>query len=223
MLGNQSICDYVMPIISLLPDKTATFLGTCFLIKDNLYALTCKHVVDNSEDLYVLTRYGQGWVFVKIIERIFHEIEDIAIIKLEENENIPKDTFFNLTNFIAHSSTDYTQWSYPEDVVMEKNLIYPKAIRPDLVFLKGYIRRRVTNFDNDMFIKGSLYELSELGIGGCSGSPIIINRGGFSWSVIGIYSSSRTTELNCCKVQVGYAVRIDAVYEWAQNILFQKI
>ena len=223
MLGNQSICDYVMPIVSLYKDANVNFMGTCFLIKDNLYAMTCKHVVDNDDELYVLARDKDKWIPVKIVERILNENEDAAIIKLEDSKDVPKDTFLKISGSAEHSSCDYMQWAYPEDVVMEMTIDSKAVSRPDLVFLKGYIRRRFANFDNSMLIKGSLYELSEVGISGCSGSPIIrTNRPGDNnavWNVIGIYCSSRATEIEGYKVQVGYAVRTATVYEWITNII----
>lgn len=229
-MADQYIRDYVLPIVEIEKQdsvmKIKKFCGTCFLVNGSQNAITCKHITENKNNLFVLSVQNGKWVPIKITKSIEHETEDVAVIEFENFKILPDDSFFELVNSQEYSSRQYAQWSYPEDVVYEifDSESNSSVIRPDLVYLQGYIRRRLNNKGIMPNVHSlSLYELSELGIGGCSGSPIVKypTSVGSNWEVIGIYCAFRTTEMYGSKVQLGYAVRMETVYNWISDNLLK--
>ena len=113
------------------------------------------------------------------------------------------------------------------DCIDKKDHLGKVLGRPDLIYSKGHIRRRVSW--NLLNIKGkSFYELSSAVGSGCSGSPIFSLKNGILY-VYGIYVADKyesaifkgynkdlewtihTVELPST---LGYAVRTDALKDW---------
>ena len=232
--------DFIFPIslCRVSDSKQVEFvqcLGTGFYIGRSGLALTAKHVVNI---IYPDYNYGLVAMFVDdsnewtsrnchIIAN--HPTEDATLLQIGNLTNIS----FGLTPCFEpqFSGKDYSLFGYPyinfyED---DSNMSHKGSIigRPDMIFSKGYIRRR-TSFKLPNIRGSELYELSSPAGAGCSGSPIfnIINK---SWQAIGIYIADKIQaigfehydkDLNWSlqTIEFGgnlaYATRMDALADW---------
>jgi hypothetical protein len=60
-------------------------------------------------------------------------------------------------------------------------------IRPELIFDRGYVRRRIPReLPISMYRGRMFYELNIVAGEACSGSPVIVRRGTL-WDVVGVY------------------------------------
>ena len=121
----------------------------------------------------------------------------------------------SLNNAFETQSRDYKQFAYPDDMMYELNDAGKAIGRPDMIYLQGYIRRR-TNHPIPYMRGTSLFELSQVGGTGCSGSPIFKITTTNQWRVMGVYVGER---LNDRGTSVSYAVREDAIRDWSPQIL----
>jgi hypothetical protein len=109
--------------------------------------------------------------------------------------------------------------------------LYENAVeRPEIIFSKGYIRRRITRelYPTVIYRGTHFFELSEYVGGGNSGAPIILQSsiGLRQWQFIGIYigekSENKISEVNIER-NVSYAVRAEAFASWRPTILDKTI
>lgn len=221
MSSEQNIRDYVLPLVEAQNTTGgwifAKFHGTCFLIDNCSLALTNKHLLgaEQGNRLGVLTISKENsWEFHAVVSEHPHPEEDVAVIKFDKALSL-EPSFLAVSQNMEFSSCEYMQWVYPEDATNELVVDDRVVFRPDLIYLQGYIRRRVyTNDDR------CVYELSEPATTGCSGSPIINqnSRGSVNWQVIGIYFGNRKTTYDGYDITVGHAVISDAICNWVESI-----
>lgn len=214
---SNAIRDYVFPLceIECTPKglRITKFLGSAFLIGGRSFALTTTHVVEQSARVSALFVVEDQWCTYAVTEVEQHPYEDISLLKID---CLNLKSIFRMNDQIELSSQKYKQFAYPDDMMYEL-MENGRAIgRPDLVYLEGYIRRRTNHIIPT--IKGTaLFEISEVGGTGCSGSPIFkIVAPNEKWNVLGIYVAER---LNDRGTNVSYAVREDAFREWAPSAL----
>ena len=119
-----------------------------------------------------------------------------------------------------HASCDYEVWGYPHEVAEETkhDQTSPDQIppqRPDMIYSKGHVRRRITRELPSRIYRGaSFYELSMIAGDGCSGAPMVsIRRKNQSaHGVVGIYVGAINS--------VAYAVRLDGnISKWVPDLL----
>nr|WP_278265266.1 hypothetical protein [Nocardia sp. AG03] len=161
-----------------------------------------------------------GWSAHDVAQNETHPSEDVALLNIPA---LPHLSFLRPSPKPQHSSFEYMQWAYPDDVVQELEEHGQIVNRPDLFYLQGYIRRRLSDVPL-LGIKGRyFYELNEPGAIGCSGSPIIARRGGATWEVVGIFVGERRSKTMSGYTAVGYAVRMDALTDWIPSIAGKTI
>lgn len=218
--------DYVFPLISTERDGDALRMvglrGTGFLVGSRGVALTAAHVIgDGIGDLSALFLSSTGeWLAVGVQQAERHDREDIAALRLDEAQPWGR-SFLALSSATEHQSCPYMLWGYPEDVAREVVIEGRVRHRPDLVYVEGYVRRRISNLDLPRIRGTGLFELSDPGGSGCSGAPVIKRgTGGGDWQVIGIYVGERSNDDG---IFVGYAVRADCFRDWSPSWLSQAL
>ena len=94
-----------------------------------------------------------SWFAVKIIAYEIHPEEDVAVLKFDSFPDGDRPSYICITNEKQYGSLEYMMWAYPE--VIAKEIMYsgaPKgSFRPDLVYFKGYVRRRMPFSPNPSF------------------------------------------------------------------------
>lgn len=232
--GNEeNIRDFIFPIVTVKKDgantlKITSFLGTGFLIGNRGYALTCSHVIkEYNETIGALFVDNNKWVFLFFDKIEQHLTEDVSIIHINNPDYIWKSPFLIDKNK-QYGWLDYLMGGYPNDVVWE-NIIntdngYEIQLRPDLISIKGYVRRR---YSGDLGIKGikgsNFYELSTIAGKGCSGSPVFTNTNKI-WKVFGIYTAEKVIYKGDLGEQyvstsASYAIRSESFINWKPKIL----
>ncbi|MCP1289790.1 serine protease [Chromobacterium sp. S0633] len=217
------IRDYVFPLATVEKSgndlSVKQVLGTAFFIGNQGFALTAKHVITGCESQRIcgmLVGDDNGWVGFDVIVRESHPTEDVALIKLAGSS---WRSFFRLSNTEEHASCKYRLFGYPDDTTQEMVQGGRVAIRPDLVYNEGYIRRRY-NGKLPSFQGTSFFELSEVAGTGVSGAPVLkINSSG-PWDVIGIYVGEK---LNDRATSVSYAVREESFRQWSPQMLGKTV
>jgi hypothetical protein len=136
-----------------------------------------------------------------------------------------RQSFLRISESPEFSSLDYHMWAYPDLAAQEIGLLpQPDGVLgffPDLVFLKGYVRRRLSRELHLSVFRGDrFYEVSEVGGACCSGAPLISARtlGGSTWRVFGVYIGEETSHRH-----VGYAVRSEAFCHWVPDMLGHSV
>jgi trypsin-like peptidase len=223
--------DYVFPIMTVDIQGTTwnykNFLGTGFLIGRRGYALTAGHVIDNGGNgprMGGLTHQIVG-AFVEaglwkgyVIDRAdIHPENDIALAHLHFSPTPPPESFLVPSETFENASHTYSQWCYPEDVLHEIVEKGRALQRPDLIYLEGYVRRRMPRIDIPAIRGQTLFELSTPGGIGASGSPLISkDRPEGEWPVFSIYVGERISEK---ALSVGYGVPSEAFRDWKPECL----
>jgi hypothetical protein len=205
------------------------FLGTAFLVGDQGYALTAGHIIrqrsgrkepaEGPHFQMVAAFAGEdGAWHANIVHRAeVHDVHDVSLLYISFTPESPPASFLTLSGSWEGASCPYQQWSYPEDVLYELERDGQVVERPDLVYFEGYIRRRMSGIRVPTIRGQELFELSETGGSGASGSPLVRKtRVGSEWPVIGIYIGERRSDNG---VAVGYAVREDAIRDWTPELL----
>ena len=198
-------------------------VGTGFLIGKKGYALTAAHVIEQlglengekSSGLFV--GKGNKWYSFEVIGHAKHPSEDVAIIKLQGNFH----SWLRIHPQSEHQSAEYESWGYPIEVAEQAAKFEESRLeRPDLIYIRGYVRRRISRELPVSVYRGkNFYELSDMGGHGCSGGPVILRkRFGSMWSVFGVYIGDNSTG-----TPVGYAVRAESFENWQPSILTSTI
>ncbi|MBA8888888.1 hypothetical protein FHW12_003124 [Dokdonella fugitiva] len=226
--------DYIFPLVTTVPDpndersrRKDAFLGTGFVIGSRGFGLTAAHVVrgvENASALFIPNKSDKLWHGLSLLDVELHPTEDVAVVRFGEGT---WRSIFNLSTSHVAASAEYFSFGYPLDCFYE-NLEHraPNGAyfgRPDLVFTKGYCRRRLTFDLRIPNVCGvSFIELSAVAGSGYSGSPILrpTNPGG-RYEVIGIYVGERLTEDRV--TSVAYALRADALLDWQPRLLGRSL
>ncbi|MCR4316262.1 MAG: serine protease [Planctomycetes bacterium] len=145
----DKVRDFVFPLLSANKVQgkieIQSFLGTAFLIGNRGYALTAAHVINNHGCELLVSMFvdeNSRWCVFEINQSRVHPNQDVAIIKMSGgNWKSP----FQMRNQWEGSSRKYQMFGYPDDVAREL-INYDTStamLRPDLVYVEGYIRRRL--------------------------------------------------------------------------------
>jgi hypothetical protein len=230
--NSDAVANFVVPVCRLYIAKddgvdqyqAIELIGTAFFIGSEGYLMTARHVIDELNQSggtpIILLPLNGGLASYDITDTEIHPSEDVAIIKTTVK---PNSTSCVVSQNSEHSSCEYMLWGYPEHVAKELSRTVPlppsgvEPIGPELIYQKGYIRRRISRELHYPLIGKQFYEISEVAGSRCSGSPVIIRQPVHDafrsklWSVIGIYVGEQTSE----KIHaVGYCVRSDSFASW---------
>lgn len=222
--------DFVFPIVTVGSTRHngelsyKDFLGTGFLIGNRGFAITASHVIAKREEHIAAMFVSQEncWVAFVIQNVEHHPCEDVCILRLPgESWKSP----FRMRKQWEGASHDYHMFGYPIDVLHEdlsrmdaESRITP---RPDLIFTKGYIRRRVTMDLQIPGVKGTnFFEISEVAGRGCSGAPVFMLTPERAWDVLGVYVGEK---LNDVSTSVAFVTRADSFRDWLPSILGKTI
>ncbi|MCG7394350.1 serine protease [Microvirga sp. ACRRW] len=220
--SEQYVRDVIVPIaeVELQHDELAykRLCGTGFVIGRSKYLLTAAHVLENVEFAVGMKTKEGNWFSIEIEIAAQHPSEDIVICAIKDDQFF--ESWLRLDGNHYHQACEYHIFGYPDDVLYEADQrgIDGRILqRPDLIYTKGYIRRR---FSSKLpGLRGqSFFELSDPAGAGCSGAPLVM---GFDtpWRVAGIYVGERTTEqAGRALRERGYALRIEAVTDWLRAI-----
>ena len=221
---DPKISDVVLPIIEVegIPPNLAykRCLGSGFLIGGSEYLLTAAHVFKSCQPGYaVALRVVDGRFETIQLDNITeHPTEDVAICSVKIPNHV--NSFLQPSSTPEHQSLDCHVWGYPTDVLYdsdERGNDGRTLQRPELIFMKCYIRRRITRAIPPF--KGSqFYEINDSAGAGCSGAPMVAIKP-FAWQVCGIYMGEMLREHGENPVRSrGYAVRMEAVADWLRQI-----
>lgn len=235
--NSDAVANFVVPVCRLYIAKddgvdqyqAIELIGTAFFIGSKGHLLTARHVIDEMNQLsgiqVILLPLNTGLTSFEITETEVHPDEDVAIIKTSVK---PNSVSCVISQNSQHSSCEYMLWGYPEHVAKELSRTVPlppsgvEPIGPELIYQKGYVRRRISRELHYPLFGKSFYEISEVAGSRCSGSPVIIRQPSQNafrsepWSVIGIYVGEQTSE----KIHaVGYCVRSDSFASWVPKMI----
>lgn len=230
----QAMRDYIFPIITAkkISDDTIEYRnlkGTGFLIGNRNFALTATHVINQCKeqpDLSIFALfYDDGkWAIYPLIPLAEHPKEDVTLVKIESMK--PLQAFVSIVGKSEHASHEIMSWGYPIYVAEEIQKLKEKATdpneRPDLVYFKGYIRRRVSRELGFSVAKGTqFYEIDRALGNGVSGAPVfsLDSKGQKKWNCIGVYVAEGGDKSD----QHGFVVRSDAFYSWSPKELGRTI
>jgi hypothetical protein len=232
----ENINDFIFPVARAekrVEDELCYFdykelIGTAFFIGNRGFALTAGHIVDQltekfnpDKEALVARFHGPNSIHhFEIIQLEKHPTDDIGLIKINGSG---WQAQIKLSAVHEGPSCEYHCWGYPIDVASEMTRYEPDAQEiPDLIFTKGYIRRRLDRKPITRIAYGThFYEISELAGQGCSGAPLVAeyllkkNIGNQPWPVFAIYVSENS--------EVGYAIRLDEFLDWSPKILGKSI
>lgn len=189
-----AIGDHVVPL-ARVANGEVRILGSAFLIGPRGYALTAHHCVpDDIEHFKVLFATDRGPVAVEPIAQVeHHPTEDVSLLKFTT-----VDSWWGMLRLDANlrnPGEEFEAWGYPQVTYTAKIVDSKVRESPQMVYDRGYIRRR-RDRENLPNLKGHfLYELSTRPGAGYSGSPICAYEpsGSKSWRVIGIYIGEQGT------------------------------
>lgn len=239
MSDEQYVRDFIFPIsLASIHDGQLRFeelLGTGFLLGNDGFALTAKHVLtdiklEETNQIVALHRSNSSEWIACDFEADIHPNEDVALLKFKPHEKYSEDLSltgwkspFLLSDEWQGSSKEYMMWGYPDDLLHDVHAPerFGRVIpSPDLVHTKGYIRRRLSTELPSNRIKGKqFYEINIVAGNGFSGAPLweSINE---IWHVYGVYVGARSREIkDNVHSNVGYAVRIHELEDWQPELL----
>lgn len=209
--------DYIFPIIAgPYNSNRPTYFATGYIFGRNGYAITAAHVIKNIEinqfrSYALFANEDNSWTHIPITSFEVNDAADVAIFKLPGQAWISPFIFCNSVNI--HSLSEYFSFGYPKDAAFDNSINGFIEFRPDMTYISGYIRRRIANgVDN---IKGKfLFELSDIGGVGFSGSPVFLK--GQIKNVVGLYSYEKINEGS---VMVAYAAMTQDFMQWKPKLL----
>jgi hypothetical protein len=209
--------DYIFPIIAgSYNSNRATYFATGFTFGRNGYAITAAHVIKEIEknqfrSFALFANEDTSWTHIPIMSYEVNDAADVAILQLPGQTWISPFSFGDSVNI--HSSSEYFSFGYPKDAAFDNSLNGFVEFRPDMTHISGYIRRRIGNGIDA--IKGKfLFELSDIGGVGFSGSPVFLK--GQIKNVIGLYTHEK---INDGSVMVAYAAMTQDFMQWKPKLL----
>lgn len=226
--------DFVLPLANIRfditdPRKTLSFdaIGSCCLIGGRGYALTAAHVVDQLDQNAASAAFviDGKWHHSRIVQSEKHPSEDIAVVQFATSELTSRRSFFAVTGKFENASLTFELWGYPKHVTKEIELEQPAGdaplARPELIFFRGYVRRRIPRQLPISIYRGSMfYELSVVAGEAVSGAPIVVRRKGDVWDITGLYVGENTS---LPAFAVGYAATADCFANWRPILLARTI
>jgi hypothetical protein len=226
--STQNIRDVVAPLFSGTWEE-GTFTvkqleGTVFLFGHRGYAMTAGHLmgqIDNDANRMAVCFVNRNnqWVPIKVDQFEVHPTEDVAVLKLAFSA---WGSWLVISSGSVHQTAEYDSWGYPISIAeLAARYEEEQLLRPDLVYTRGYVRRRISQpLPVSIFIGTSFYELSEQAGNGCSGGPVIERQsvGSDFWRVMGVYIGESDAGF-----AASYAVRSDAFHDWQPEILGHSV
>lgn len=221
------VADQILPLVTVSETHdglaVGRFLGSCFRIGRTGHAITAAHVLDGVADRVAVLVFQEerekggrlGWEARGVGAWEPHHVEDVAVLRIED---ISWRTFLQLGDKHVTQGFRYRQLAYPADVAHELIEGHAVRFRPNLVYVEGYIRRRMSGIPVPAIRGEHLFEVSTAAGLGASGSPLIDVSPGERWDVVGVYVGQRVTEGED-PVRLGYAARADAFREWTPDLL----
>jgi hypothetical protein len=229
-LADIPINEFVVPIVEAVLDSDGSarvlrYRGTGFLFGARGALLTAQHVVtDPTDELAILTPKASGGSRVWSLTSVeAHPTEDVAIGLVPLDGDVPESPL-RICSESQYGSAPWMLWGYPEDVMYELVIDGVAAVRAELVYVGGYVRRRMPQDVAVPMVRGrKLYECGGLAGPGCSGAPVIRTSAVVAghWPVIGVYVGERINVGD--GVFVSYAVRIDDLAEWSPSGLGRSL
>lgn len=223
------INEFVVPVVEAVPEapyaRVTRYRGTGFLFGARGAVLTAEHVVRNPNDeLAIATPNPAGGLRLWSLQGIEpHETEDVAVGLVQLGAVLPQSPL-RILGEPQNSSASWMLWGYPEDVMRDLIVDDVAIERPELVFVSGYIRRRMPTDVAIPQVRGrALYESGGLAGQGCSGAPVILTRESRSghWPVLGVYVGERIAVER--GLFVSYAVRMDDIVSWEPAVLGRSL
>lgn len=209
--------DYIFPIIAGPHDSDrATYFATGFMFGSNGYAITAAHVIKYIEknclrSFALFANEDTSWTHIPISIYEINDSVDVAVLRLPGKTWLSPFSFVDSVNI--HSSNEYISFGYPKDTAFDKSLNGLVEFRPDMTYISGYIRRRIGNGIDS--IKGEfLFELSDIGGVGFSGSPVFLK--GQIRNICGLYIHEK---VNDGSVMVAYAAMTQEFIQWKPALL----
>ena len=187
-LGQQPCIDRIKQEASLI-DTKEHFTGTGFLISDDGYILTNRHVIESFKKITVSININ-GQAYSKKAELIYYSLEDdIAIIKID-TEGMPKSNYqIPIVNKELELGDKVVTTGFPQPGVLGKNI----------KITEGIVNSTSGFMDNE-----SDYQISAQIQPGNSGSPMFDENG----NVRGIVYSSFVSGQN-----VNYSIKSSKIIE----------
>lgn len=214
--------DFVFAV-GTVQDGQFTLRGTAFFIGGDGIAVTAGHVgqdLQSGGEPVALFATDKQWISVPISDWEGHPTEDIATLKLKGSW----DSIIEISFASEFSSCEYELWGYPERVAHEIRSSAEtaeeaaSAVKPDLIYNRGYVRRRISrSLPVSVYSGECFYELSEVAGSCCSGAPLIKRqRAGGPWQAFGIYIGEETGSGH---TSVGFGSRFDAIASWVPKLV----
>ncbi|WP_426026426.1 hypothetical protein [Brevundimonas sp. TSRC1-1] len=221
-IKTQSVRDFVFPI-GTVENGLFTLNGTAFFIGGDGVAVTAGHVcrdLATGNDPVALFATENGFFPIRVLDFEQHPNEDVAVIKLEGSWH----SIIEVSVASENASCEYELWGYPERVAHEIRSSArnaedaANAVRPDLIYNKGYVRRRISQpMPVSVYTGECFYELSEVAGSCCSGAPVIKRqRTPGPWRAFGGYIGEETASGHN---SVGFSTRFDAIASWIPRLV----
>lgn len=151
-----------------------------------------------------------------------HPNEDVAVgIVPLPTESVPESPI-QLSTDADHSSGEWMVWGYPEDAMYDLVFDGRAVARPDLVYVSGYIRRRLSGIEVPRVRGTQLYECGGLAGPGVSGGPVILRyRRSPDWPAIGVYIGERIAVDR--GLFIPYVARLAELCHWIPETLERSL
>jgi uncharacterized protein CbrC (UPF0167 family) len=144
---SDEIRDHIFPLCVAEGGEMKGLLGTAFTIGSRGYALTAAHCIPrDATGLTGLFTVGEPseWHGISVGQVERHPTEDVALLQLGGSG---WRSIFTLSPAWHGSTLQYRMFGYPEDTYHEIVEAGQAKTRPDLVYVEGYVRRRVTTVE----------------------------------------------------------------------------
>lgn len=223
-LTQKPISAFVVAVGSFGNDGNFELEGTAFMIGARGFMLTAAHVAEalraKTRPIAMFMDHTGAHQTAEIVDSECHDTQDVALLKLEDGEWA---SIHDLSPERQFGSAEVMMWAYPEVVAKERQNTVPpdhpeaSKVQPDLIYLQGYIRRRISRELPVAILRGNaFYEVSQIGGACASGAPVTLRAPGKQWFVVGIYIGEQTSD---ARREIGIVVRTDAILDWAPRIL----
>ena len=225
-IATKPIRDFVIALGSVNTAGALQLEGTGFIVGQDGIVVTAAHVADalrrgaNAVALFV---HDGNWKSVPIVEMENHPSEDAAVLRLFGND---WSSIYRVSDAAEFASQEIMMWGYPERVALEIRktshdpFLRENGVDPDLIYMKGYIRRRLSRpMQTGNIIGSEFFEISEAA-GSCySGAPVIPRQPRRTNEVIGIYIGEETAGRGA----VGIVVRCQNIAHWTPTLTGRRL